>query len=307
MNWFLRFCIGLPARPADVAEIQRDVPELLDANRRARDFDWPRVVLPILFVRRPEHAIEDPRELAAAVRTWVSEVSRAVAVDLPAREAGGQCEHPSCPRSLAGESRTPRTQPSEPSASETRGTDVPTIQHLMVVGGGPGQKPLLQRFLDLVRRVHAEAGEATKVVVTDPYLLTESSERGTGGGFANFCEYLRAIRLASGAVLFIPPGPKKPSANRVRWIESVRREFRGLEVASFASGLSFHDRFYIVEHDAGAVRGVFGPSMNGLSDTDIALFGELEVSNALSTLSTWFDLKSPSAKKTKPKKGRPRN
>lgn len=77
-------------------------------------------------------------------------------------------------------------------------------------------------------------------------------------------------------------------------------------MTSFASKLSFHDRFYIVEHADGAVRGVFGPSMNGLSDSDIALFGELEVPNALTTLSGWFDLKTPASKNAKLKKKRPR-
>ncbi len=37
--------------------------------------------------------------------------------------------------------------------------------------------------------------------------------------------------------------------------------------------------------------------MNGLSDTDIALFGELEVPNALDKLSAWFELRTPSAKR----------
>jgi hypothetical protein len=174
------------------------------------------------------------------------------------------------------------------------------------VAGGPDQKPLVDRFLDLVQRVHANAGEARKVIVTDPYLLTDASENGTPGGFSNFCQYLRTLRLAADAILFIPPGPKKPTANRTRWIESIQKEFPGLKVATFASRLSFHDRFYIVEHAGGLVRGVFGPSMNGLSDTDIALLGELEVPDALATLSKWFDLSMPPSPRKKSKRTRSR-
>lgn len=294
MNWLLRLSLGLPARPSDLEEMQRVVPELLDKDWQG-NIDRTRLLLPLVLIHRTGHVV-DARELADAIRAWVREVPGR---DVPrGPSAAGPCEHPECPRRPSVVQAA-----SDHGSTDDRDSEQPALTHLMVVGGGPGKKPLRDRFLDLVRKVHSGAGAAVKVVVTDPFLLTDTSENGTSGGFKNFCDYLRELHLASNAVLFITPGPKKPSANRTRWIDSVQKAFPGLRIESFASKFSFHDRFYIVEHQGGDVRGVFGPSMNGLSDTDIALFGELEVPNALATLATWFDLKTPS---TKAKKTRPR-
>lgn len=172
MNWLLRFSLGLPSRPVDVAEMQRDVPELLDPkwpnpNQRG---DWPGV-----FLRRSGPVLDDPGEFANLLRAWAAEAPRVQGGAPPGGGPGASaCEHPECPRRPAT-----KAQGAEPAASDARSSDVPGLAHLMVVGGGPGQKSLLARFLELVGRVHADAGEARKVVVTDPYLLTDSSERGS--------------------------------------------------------------------------------------------------------------------------------
>jgi hypothetical protein len=305
VNWLLRFSIGLTARPVDVTEMQRGVPELLDPKwpRQDHGVAWPHLLLPVVVLRQSGRVLDEPMELVNAIRAWAAKTPQVEVFDpLLHTVELGPCEHPDCPR-------RPNTKvrlPDDVDAPETRSAEMPLLQ-LMVVGGGPGQKPLRDRFLDLVRRVHAKAGEVKKVVVTDPYLLAEASDSGThGGGFDNFCHYLRALQLAPDATLFIPPGLKSPTQNRALWIERIEKVFPGLRVNSFRSNLSFHDRFYIAEHAAGEVRGVFGPSMNGLSGTDIAIFGELEAPNSLETLSGWFDLKTPTRNNTKPKKRRPR-
>lgn len=322
MNWLLRFALGLPARPTDIADLQRDVPELLDEGW-PRNADWHPLWSRPVWIRFVWMRPDEAQEFAARLRAWVRKALRHETVEPHALGAVESCDRPDCPKRSVSAAEAPRTHTSEPATAETGGPDIIGRCELMRLGGGPRQKnekkDIRSRFFDLVRQVHAGAGEAKKVVVTDPYLLTDTGERGTPGGFENFCEYLRTIRLASDAVLFITPAPKKPSdnrdcwigfdrrrvsagscakkrpANRDRWIERVQKEFPGLTVTSFTPRLSFHDRFYLVEHVTGVVRGVFGPSMNALSNTDIVLFGELEIKNALNTLSDWFDLKSPSS------------
>jgi len=270
--------------------MQRDVPELLDQNWAGADgrTDWPG----ILLIQRSGRILAERRELENALRGWAKAAPREEVLGGPHQAAKVPCEHPQCPWRQPGAGQVPEAQANGP--HDTGEPDGPGLLQVMVVGGGPGQKPLLGRFLDLISRVHADAGEARKVVVTDPYLFTDANESGKPGGFENFCKYLGALRLASDAKLFIPPSPKKPSANRRRWIESVEKKFP-IQVTSFAPKFTFHDRFYIVEHDPCDVRGVFGPSMNGLSGTDIALFGVLEAQSALRTLSAWLDLSTPSA------------
>jgi len=50
------------------------------------------------------------------------------------------------------------------------------------------------------------------------------------------------------------------------------------------------DRFYIADHGKEGLKGLFGPSMNGLSDKDIVLIGELEP-NTISFFKKTFDSK----------------
>ena len=294
MTWLLRFALGLSARPEDLAEIREQVPEILDPAWQPSGFR----LLPFIVLIHPRWLVDNPAAFVEAVRKWASTADDQpkVAHQRIREDARSPCEHPECPR----RSSTTRADAAPPEPPE------PPIARLMVVGGGPGQKPLLTRFLDVVKRVHAGAGPARKVFVTDPFLLTDSSENGTSGGFENFCRYLEALELADRVILAIPPGPKRPTANRTRWIESISKRFPSITVQSFAAKLHFHDRFYVVEHEKGIVRGVFGPSMNGLSDTDIALIGELEVPGALSTLSSWFDLTTPASPTKRRKKSRSR-
>jgi hypothetical protein len=274
MEWILRLNLGLPARPADLDAIRRSVPEILDqewkSGHEGREF-----VTVLLAVHH--FVVDDPESFAARVRDWVRGIEGAPSDSQPAPpRIDGECPHPECPFKPISEERSAE----------------PLVTHLMRVGGGPDRKPPLEAFLDVVRTVHSGHGKILQVIVTDPYLLTDRSENGTPGGFENFLKYLDALRIETmGSVdLFITPGPKKPSANRERWEAAAKTRFPRLRIKPFSAQLHFHDRFYIAHHEHGVVRGVFGPSLNGLGDTDIALIGEIEFADALSTLSRWFVL-----------------
>ncbi|MGO9833385.1 MAG: hypothetical protein ACLP1X_04150 [Polyangiaceae bacterium] len=160
----------------------------------------------------------------------------------------------------------------------------------MRVGGGPGRKPLLDEFLDIVGQVHRDAGGPGTIILTDPYILRDRGESGVGGGFDNLCKYLAKLGLsATSEFRFVmPPSPKGAGA-KTKWEEIFSTQFKKARIDYFDSTLVFHDRFYVVKHKGGALKGVYGPSLNGLGATDIALMGELEVKGALVVLAKWLD------------------
>lgn len=251
MTWWLRFCLGLPARREDIEEIRKSIPEML-----ATDFELNRQILLSwwsLLVTR-EFEVDE-------LRRWVD------AANLPNESAvtsPNDCPAEKCP---------------------LRNGQHPTVEHgdaaflrlLMAVGGI--HKPPIDQFLDLVRRVHKDQ-VITKVILTDPYIYRDLDERGHSGGYSALRKYLDALGLTSDSKfdLELNPSPKKMNHETAREVfeRKIKRDFPHIQIKTFSSSNRFHDRFYLTRDKSGQLSGVFGPSLNGLGANTVVLMGELE-------------------------------
>jgi hypothetical protein len=248
MTWWVRFCLGLPARREDVEELRRSLPELFDAQLRLDEQPlvpwWPSLVV-------RELTVED-------LRRW----ARAAAVPTEAAAASPEnCPAEECPL---------RRGPRSPQVGDV------AVLRLMVAGGA--HKPPKDEFLDLVRRVHR--GQAIReVILTDPYIYLDLSEQRQPSGYGALIDYLRALRLArdSHFELKLNPSPKKVTTAARRLLErKVKDTFPSVRLGTFPSRHRFHDRFYLTRDQSGRLSGIFGPSLNGLATRTIVLMGELE-------------------------------
>ncbi len=248
MTWWVRFCLGLPARRQDVEQLRRSLPELFDPLFRLDEHLllpwWPSSVVRELTVedlRRWARAEDVPNELAAAFPE--------------------NCPAESCPLR-----KGPRS---------TQAGDIAVLR-LMVAGGA--HKPPKDEFLDLVRRVHRDLA-IREVILTDPYIYLDLSERGQAGGYDALIDYLGALRLTrdSRFELKLNPSPKKATTTARRLLErKVNHSFPSVRLGTFPARHRFHDRFYLARDQSGRLAGVFGPSLNGLATKTIVLMGELE-------------------------------
>lgn len=153
----------------------------------------------------------------------------------------------------------------------------------MTVAGGWSAKA--NAFLDAAKKIHGGKGPIKDLLVTDPFIYADKGEDDTIGGIKNFLDYLDALEILSPGQLtvFQPPYAKgrKHDGGKI-WRRSVEQHgaTRGyhIEFAYFRTkpGIRFHDRFYLARHRSGRISGLFGPSMNGLSDKSFVLIGELE-------------------------------
>lgn len=258
MTWWLRFCVGLPARREDCEEVRRALPELFDASF---DIDehfllpwWPSPVVRKLTV-------ED-------LRRW------ARVGDVPSKPAAVSPED--CPAEECPLRKGPRP-PQAPGAV--------AVLYFMVASGA--HKPPKDEFLDLVRRVH-RAQSIREVILTDRYIYSDLSERGHPGGYVALIDYLRALGLTRDSAFDLklnPSAKKAESTARDMFERKVKAEFPSVRLRTFPGGHRFHDRFYLTRDQSGKLAGTFGPSLNGLGANAIVLMGGLE-SAALKRLDT---------------------
>jgi hypothetical protein len=96
-------------------------------------------------------------------------------------------------------------------------------------------------------------------------------------------QYLDVLELHEGSTLTIciPPDARGAGEQfQIIWSSTVETHIKrrkvSLSVRPFRAGCHFHDRFYIAQHSNGKLSGLFGPSINGLSDKDFVLIGEME-------------------------------
>lgn len=265
MDWFIRFALGLKARPEDAKALLEALPELKNGDFRfeRRRYFW--------FFDTDFHT---NAELIDALRNWISEV------DLPEDEISTDyrnCPSDNCP--LRG------------SKERIKHADDAFIARLMVAAGGPKAKPPKQSFLDLVRRTHSQSDIPSEVIITDPYIYSDVSEDGKEGGFSNLVAYLEALGLTpiDSFILRMTPSPKRGTKTaRKNLHRYLKRKFKNIQFNDYSPKLKFHDRFYVVRHRSGVIKGVFGPSINGLTSDSIVLMGDIDELQPLKKLETWF-------------------
>lgn len=265
MDWFIRFTLGLPARIEDATALRKALPELESQELRLepRRYFW-------LF--HPD--FDTNKELLEALRRWISEVETS--------DDFWSSNYRSCP------SNNCPLRSSEARANRDEGV---SIARLMVAAGGPNAKPPRDTFLDLVRRTHHGSDTPREVILTDPYIYSDVSEDGHEGGFSNLVAYLEALGI-SGDDTFIlrtTPSPKRGAVKAKKILHRhLKAHFKNIQFLDYPPKLKFHDRFYVVRHRSGKIKGVFGPSINGLTSDAIVLMGNIDELQPQKKLEDWF-------------------
>lgn len=264
MDWFIRFCLGLPAREEDASAVRQAIPELQreGLNIQRRHYLW-------LFEDFPTNeAIID------ALRGWVSNVDEG---NVPIHGPRHRCPLSNCPWK-------------DQHSGEGERDDL-VIAEYLVAAGGPDAKPPRDSFFELVRRTHPIADPPRDVILTDPYIYSDMSEDGFTGGFDNLTMYLKTLGLSTddSFSLSLTPSPKRGTVTAKRNLHRhLKKIFQHVQLKDFSPRLKFHDRFYIVRHRSGELKGVFGPSLNGLSSDSIVMMGDIGDIQPLKKLQTWF-------------------
>ncbi len=253
MDWLIRFWLGLPARSEDRDSVLRVLPEL-----QATDFELKNRNILWLFHSK----LVSSKDLINELKSWVAEI------DTPALNRSGQEK---CP------------------AENSNGESL--VVRLMVAGGGPKVKPPKDSFIDLVKKVHSKSGKPREVILTDPYIYAGLGADGLNDGSANLVFYLEALGLNQddAFTLTTTPSPKRGTkATRSNLQGMLRKKFKRIEFKDFSPKLEFHDRFYIVHHQSGATKAIFGPSLNGLSSNAIVLMGDIDEGQPLKKIKDWL-------------------
>jgi hypothetical protein len=265
MDWIIRFTLGLPARSEDIAVLSRALPELRGRKLRLEQRRYFRLFHP---------EFDTNQEIFEALRRWVAAAEIA---EEPERQDFRNCPSNNCPLRIE--------------QSKTYDGDDPFIARLMVAAGGPNAKPPKDSFLDLVRRTHPENNLACEVILTDPYIYSDVSEDGNEGGFVNLVAYLEALHLSysNSFTLRMTPSPKRGTlAAKDKLHRLLKGTFEKIQIKSHSNHLKFHDRFYVVRHQSGIIKGVFGPSLNGLTSDAIVLMGDIVDIQPVKKLEKWF-------------------
>ena len=268
MEWHIRFLLGFPARPTDAADVLRVLPELEN-----NAWQPPRKLYYHGFLHDDLYTSTD---FAVALRRWIADVK-------PERSSDGKadCPSPSCPL---------RSGPS--AASTGPELDIGGLfLKFTVVAGGPNAKLPREMFLDLVRKVHPSSDSPKEIILTDPYIYADVSEDGLEGGFRNLVDYLHALGIDSedSFTLTTTPSPKRGTkTSRSNLQRLLKKTFKKVRYKDFSPTLVFHDRLYLVRHSSGSLRGLFGPSLNGLSSPMIVLMGELTDPQPLRRIRDWL-------------------
>jgi len=158
------------------------------------------------------------------------------------------------------------------------------------IAGGPERRDPAHAFFDLIRKVHPRREAIREVILTDPYILVDVGEGGGAGGYDGTIAYLKALGLghSDNFVLKITPAPKRSSSAAFELFERcLTNAFPKATLARFANRCEFHDRFYLTRYARGEPRGVFGPSLNGLSSSAVVMIGAISTAD-LKVLFRWL-------------------
>jgi hypothetical protein len=268
MDWFIRFTLGLKARPEDVKALREVLPELRNSDLQfeRRRYFW--------IFDADFHTFHTNEELLEALRQWALEVE--------SPDDHWPQDHRNCPSNNC---------PLRHNQARKAIDGEPFIAQFMVAAGGPDAKPPKQSFFDLVRRTHPQSDPPREVILTDPYIYSDVSEDGKEGGFSNLVAYLETLGLSSDDLftLRMTPSPKRGTITAKKNLHRhLKTKFKNIQFKDYSPQLKFHDRFYVVRHRSGVIKGVFGPSINGLTSDAIVLMGDIDDLQPLKKLESWF-------------------
>ena len=263
MEWWLRFCLGLPCRKEDVKSIRQNFPEIYNSDLKLKTtFFWPFLAY-----------FDDTTELLNKIKEW----SRNIDKNENQLLNPINCPERQCPLKV----QTNQTQ--EASSIEDREGISDTFEVLSFLILGGVQKCPKDAFLNLVRRSRNKASmkEIKEVIITDPYYLSDVNEDGrTTGGYSNMISYLENLSLTENSVfeLITNPSPQTKNSEVAKPIfkRFIQEYFLNVSFSTYSPKYKFHDRFYLIRDNKSEISGVFGPSLNGLLANSIVLMGEID-------------------------------
>jgi len=277
--WLLRYSMGLPARKQDVDAMLRDIPELFGPSQNGAVGHMPAAAPP-----RPRHwsvwndlfhdwawHLESPDGLAA----WASSREQSDGIlDSHIRPTRPLTDCPAnqCPLKVSG---------SATFGSESGTSSDPLLARLMTMPSmGPARST--KSFMNLVSQVHKGQAPPTQIFVTDRYIAV-GAEEGAPPPTAEFKQYLTTLGVTKSSPLTVTLWNTRFDGNISGWQTQVKAAFPHTSFVR-RRDTRFHDRFYLATPSSSTdLRGVFGPSLNGLRGAPVFVMGELE-SSALE----WF-------------------
>lgn len=271
---FIRFLLNLNCREEDYKTIKKSIPEVLN-----NEYSSPNHIGYGYFPVSLNDFVE-----------WVNRYKNLESEDesFSAKEKGPlleefNCHVDMCPYKAKSSNRTAESHMPEDS-SKMKG---PIQLDLMTVGGG-NKRNHLNEFINLIQtsvKVTHTADNIQSLIFTDPYLAKSTSEDGQShNGFDNLKRVIAegfGIDESTCFKLYV-----SQSLNHVRenFESHLKKTFSGIDVRLY-TGSQIHDRFYMAQNKGNTLKGVFGPSVNGLNANSVFLMGELE-RNVLDELQT---------------------
>lgn len=249
MEWLVRFSMGLRPRKQDIVQLKNLLPELFEEGiLRDRNDMYFHPGYPYRRIR------------FASLEEWIKQE----------------------PITIEGASEPSLNNGVCPLAKYYNNGD-PNTFSMLTVGGFASNAPK-KSFFDLVRKTH-RGQKVKEVVITDRYIFTDAGEDGTPGGFNNVIEYLKTLNIEKNEDFTITTNPHaKNQGKKITFENYIKNEFPNVKFKAYHRNNSFHDRFYLVRDKSGQMKGVFGPSLNGLSSESIVIMGDINEAKILSVL-----------------------
>lgn len=266
MTWFLRFILGLSPRIEDVKQIKEDFPELFFSD----DTEKPLRLMLDLHIRIHGHQnifIDgDIETIIQQLKRWIK-----IAQDLDKSD-----DHLQKPDSRLNGCVGGRCLFSnETNKDKSNESEEPQILEVMTIGGGLKRKAPMDAFVGLLKKVHSNEDKPPhSIFITDPFLYVAINEKNDNKKpFENLKKYFSTIGITENTSFNL----YTTSDGDFKSFQKIMNDcFKKATLNHLSNiGYTFHDRFYIASYKKGH-KGVYGPSISGLSKKDVVLMGEIE-------------------------------
>ena len=240
MEWFVRYSMGLKPRENDIRQLSELLPEIFEKE-------------PAIVIDSPFSPFYPYRRIRLeSLMEWIKQEPLILEYDTESSINNCNC----------------------PLINRINSSDTDKLS-MLTVGGFVSNTPK-KAFFDLVTKTH-RGQKVKEVLITDRFIYLDAGEDGLPGGYSNIITYLQTLKIDKNDEIAIITNPNaKSQGNKIVFEEYIRSVFPNVEFKCFSKNISFHDRFYLVRDSQGQMKGVFGPSLNGLNSESIVIMGDID-------------------------------